>query len=79
MPEAGGANIEIAKHLSEHEAAGESLGQAILEIVEALVLRSRYCHCLERLSSRPLDRTPVRTIRSGEQIACASRGNCHIR
>jgi hypothetical protein len=38
MPEAGGANIEIAKHLSEHEAAGESLGQTILEIVEALVL-----------------------------------------
>src|SRR6202044_1711473 len=38
MPEAGGANIEIAKHLSEHEGAGESLGQAILEIVEALVL-----------------------------------------
>src|SRR5580693_1910744 len=38
MPEAGGANIEIAKHLGEHEAAGESLGQAILEIVEAVVL-----------------------------------------
>src|ERR1700761_7050637 len=38
MSEAGGANIEIAKHLSEHEAAGESPGQAILEIVEALVL-----------------------------------------
>jgi hypothetical protein len=38
MPEAGGANIEIAKHLSEHEAGGESWGQAILEIVEALVL-----------------------------------------
>jgi hypothetical protein len=38
MPEAGGANIEIAKHLSEHEAAGESAGQAILEIIEALVL-----------------------------------------
>src|SRR5277367_5074930 len=38
MPEAGGANIEIAKHLSEHEAAGESSGRAILEIIEALVL-----------------------------------------
>jgi hypothetical protein len=38
MSEAGGANIEIAKHLSEHKAAEESLGQAILEIVEALVL-----------------------------------------
>jgi hypothetical protein len=38
MPEAGGANIEIAKHLSEHDAEGESLGQAILEILEALVL-----------------------------------------
>ena len=38
MPEAGGANIEIAKHLSEHEAEGESSGQVILEIIEALVL-----------------------------------------
>jgi hypothetical protein len=38
MAEAGGANIEIAKHLSEHKAAEESFGQAILEIVEALVL-----------------------------------------
>jgi hypothetical protein len=38
MPEAGGSNIEIAKHLSEHEEAGESSGHAIVEIVEALVL-----------------------------------------
>ena len=38
MPEAGGANIEIAKHLSEHEAAGESWEHAILEMAEALVL-----------------------------------------
>jgi hypothetical protein len=38
MPEAGGSNIEIAHHLTEHRAAGESSGQAILEIVEALVL-----------------------------------------
>src|SRR5271168_2229514 len=38
MPEAGGANIEIAKHLGEHESAGESSGRAILEIIEALVL-----------------------------------------
>ena len=35
MPEAGGANVEIAKHLSEHEEASEHV---ILEIVEALVL-----------------------------------------
>src|ERR1700733_380776 len=35
MPEAGGANIEIAKHLSEH---GESSEHGILEIFEALVL-----------------------------------------
>ena len=35
MPEAGGANIEIAKHLSEHESSSEHV---ILEIVEALVL-----------------------------------------
>ena len=35
MPEAGGANIEIATHLSEHEKSSEHV---ILEIVEALVL-----------------------------------------
>jgi hypothetical protein len=35
MPEAGGANIEIAKHLSEHEGSSEHV---ILEIFEALVL-----------------------------------------
>jgi hypothetical protein len=35
MPEAGGANIEIATHLSEHERSSEHV---ILEIAEALVL-----------------------------------------
>jgi hypothetical protein len=38
MPEAGGSNIEIAKHLSEREESVKFAGQAILEIVEALVL-----------------------------------------
>ena len=38
MPEAGGSNIEIANHLSEHDKSAQSLGHAILEIVEALVL-----------------------------------------
>jgi hypothetical protein len=38
MPEAGGSNIEIAKHLSEHEESEAPAGHAILEIVEALVL-----------------------------------------
>jgi hypothetical protein len=38
MPEAGESNIEIAKHLTEHESAGKSLEHTILEIVEALVL-----------------------------------------
>jgi hypothetical protein len=38
MPEAGGSNIEIATHLSEHAGSSESSGHAILEIVEALVL-----------------------------------------
>jgi hypothetical protein len=38
MPEAGGANIEIAKHLSEHEESSHSLGHAVLEIAEAVVL-----------------------------------------
>ena len=38
MPEAGGSNVEIAKHLSEHDKTAQSLGRAILEIVEALVL-----------------------------------------
>jgi hypothetical protein len=38
MPEAGGSNIEIAHHLSEHNESSPSLGQEILEIAEALVL-----------------------------------------
>ncbi len=38
MPEAGGSNIEIANHLSEHGESAQSLGHAILEIAEALVL-----------------------------------------
>ena len=38
MPEAGGSNIEIATHLSEHGGHEESPGHAILEIVEAIVL-----------------------------------------
>ena len=38
MPEAGGSNIEIAKHLSEYEESEAAPGHAILEIVEALVL-----------------------------------------
>jgi hypothetical protein len=38
MPEAGGSNIEIATHLSEHGEHEESPGHAILEIAEAIVL-----------------------------------------
>jgi hypothetical protein len=38
MSEAGGSNIEIAKHLSEHSESPESLAHEILEIAEALVL-----------------------------------------
>jgi hypothetical protein len=38
MSEAGGANIEIAKHLGEHKESSESVGHEILEIVEAVVL-----------------------------------------
>jgi hypothetical protein len=38
MPEAGGSNIEIAHHLSEHEESEPSSKHMILEIVEALVL-----------------------------------------
>ncbi len=37
MPEAGGSNIEIAHHLTEHEES-EATRHTILEIVEALVL-----------------------------------------
>jgi hypothetical protein len=37
MPEAGGSNIEIAHHLTEH-AESESSRHAILEIIEAVVL-----------------------------------------
>src|SRR5882757_10063616 len=38
MPEAGGSNIEIATHLSQHGEAEHSSGHEILEIVEAVVL-----------------------------------------
>jgi hypothetical protein len=38
MSEAGGSNIEIAQHLSEHKELSQSLGHEILEIAEAVVL-----------------------------------------
>ena len=38
MSEAGGSNIEIAQHLSEHNESSQSLGHEILEIAEAVVL-----------------------------------------
>jgi len=38
MSEAGGSNIEIAKHLGEHGASSHFLGQEMLEIVEAVAL-----------------------------------------
>jgi hypothetical protein len=38
MPESGGANIEVAHHLSEQKAPSEGRGGAILEIAEAIVL-----------------------------------------
>ncbi len=38
MSEAGGSNIEIAQHLSEHKGSPQSLGHEILEIAEAVVL-----------------------------------------
>jgi hypothetical protein len=38
MSEAGGSNIELAQHLSEHKEPAQSLGHEILEIAEAVVL-----------------------------------------
>ena len=38
MSEAGGSNIEIARHLSEHKESSQSLGHEVLEIAEAVVL-----------------------------------------
>ena len=38
MSEAGGSNIEVAQHLSEHKASLQSLGLEIVEIAEAVVL-----------------------------------------
>ncbi len=38
MSETGGKNVEIAHHLSEHGKSSQSLGEEILEILEALVL-----------------------------------------
>ena len=38
MPEAGGANIEVAHHLSGHAGHSRSSAHQLLEIVEAIVL-----------------------------------------
>jgi hypothetical protein len=38
MAEAGGSNIELAHHLSEHNAHHDSLAREMLEIAEAIVL-----------------------------------------
>ncbi len=38
MFEAGGSNIEIAQHLSDHKGSAHSLGHEILEIAEAMLL-----------------------------------------
>jgi hypothetical protein len=38
VSEAGGSNIEIAHHLSEHNESSQPLGHEILEIAEAVVL-----------------------------------------
>src|SRR5271167_2129934 len=38
MPEAGGSNIEVAHHLSEHKEQPQSFAHQVLEIAEAIVL-----------------------------------------
>lgn len=38
MSEAGGSNIEVAQHLSEHKESSHHLGHEILELAEAVVL-----------------------------------------
>jgi len=38
MPEAGGSNIEVARHLSEHAVHSKSSAHQLLEITEAVVL-----------------------------------------
>jgi hypothetical protein len=38
MPEAGGSNIEVARHLSEHAGHSQSSAHKVLEIAEAFVL-----------------------------------------
>ena len=38
MPEAGGSNIEVAHHLSEHTASSRKIGHELLEIGEAILL-----------------------------------------
>ena len=70
MSEAGGSNIEVAHHLSEHKESSQSLGHEILEIAEAVVLAVvAISHCLERLSGSALDWTSGRTVRPSEQTA----------
>jgi hypothetical protein len=38
MPQAGGSNIEVARHLSEHAGDSQSFAHHLLEIAEAVVL-----------------------------------------
>src|ERR1700757_2274136 len=38
MSEAGGSNIEVARHLTGHEESRQSLGHQVLEILEAVVV-----------------------------------------
>src|SRR6516164_1743270 len=38
MPEAGGSNIEVAHHLSEHPHGPDSVAHQMLEIAEAILL-----------------------------------------
>ena len=74
MSEAGGSNIEIAKHLSEHEESSPPMGHEILEIVEAVVLAVvAIATAWSGYQASALDWTSVGAVRPSEQIRVKPR------
>jgi hypothetical protein len=69
MSEAGGSNIEVAHHLSEHKGSSQSLGHEILEIAEAVVLAVVAVTTAWSLLGSTLDWTSGGTVRPREQTA----------
>jgi hypothetical protein len=71
VPEAGGLiNIEVAHHLSQHEASRDSPAREILEIFEAIVLAIvAIANRMERIPGSLVDWTSVGIVRRGQQTS----------